>query len=262
MPISEPKVDLSINPFDLTGKRVIVTGASRGIGRAIALAFAARGASVFAVARSAEDLNETVRLAAEHPGSIMAWTVDLTSPDVAPLLIEAAATALGGIDILVNNAGLDIEHAIEEHTLDEWNAVFDVNVRSVFLLCKAAEGHLKDGGGKVVNVASMLGHIASRANLGYISSKHALVGFTRALAVDWALEDVQVNAIGPGFVETDMLASATSDEATRAYIRRVIPQGRWAQPEEMTGAAIFLASDASDYVTGQTIIVDGGFSIQ
>lgn len=262
MPISEPKVDLSINPFDLTGKRAIVTGASRGIGRAIALAYAARGASVFAVARSAEHLDETVKLAADHPGSITTWTADLASPDTAPSLVEAAVSALDGIDILVNNAGLDVEHGIEEHTLEEWNAVFDLNVRSVFLLCKAAESHLKDGGGKVVNVASMLGHIAMRADIGYISSKHALVGFTRALAVDWARKGVQVNAIGPGFVETDMLASATNDEAASAYIRRVVPQGRWAQPEEITGAAIFLASGASDYMTGQTIIVDGGFSIQ
>lgn len=244
--------------FSVNGKRVIVSGASQGIGRAITLGFAERGARVFAVARSESGLAETARMAQGFAGSVTRHAVDLRAPDSPKETIAAAVQAFGGIDVLVNNAGHDVEKVIEETSPDEWDDVLDLNVRSVFLMCKEAAPYLKDGGGKVVNIASVLGHIAMRQDIAYVTSKHAVVGFTRALALDWARQGVQVNAIGPGYVETRMLARAVADEASARYMRRDTPQGRWANPEEMVGTAIFLSSAASDFMTGQLVLVDGG----
>ncbi|WP_194238355.1 SDR family NAD(P)-dependent oxidoreductase [Streptomyces spongiae] len=259
---AEPAIDLRSNLFDVTGKRTVVTGASRGIGRALALAFAAQGAQVFAVARSADGLAETRQQSAGYPGSLVTHQADLRHPDQIEGTVAAAVAELGGIDILVNNAGYDVEHTVEETSIEEWNDVIDLNLRSTFLLCKAASPHLKEGGGKVVNIASMLGHIAIRGDVAYIASKHGVVGLTRALALDWARSGVNVNAVGPGFVKTDMLASALEDEAAQRYIKRQTPLGRWAVPEEMAGAVLFLASAASDFMTGQMILVDGGVTAQ
>ncbi|WGY02876.1 SDR family oxidoreductase [Nocardioides sp. QY071] len=249
--------------FDLTGRRTIVTGASRGIGRAITLGFAARGAQVVAVARSAGDLEETSRLAADSPGAVHPLTGDLRGASDGPAqVVERAVDLLGGLDVLVNNAGYDNEQGIDDTTAEEWDKVIDLNVRSTFLLCQAASPFLRDGGGKVVNVASMFGHVGSREELAYITSKHAVMGMTKALALEWARKDIQVNALCPGFVDTEMLARAMADEAAAKYLRRMTPLGRWAQPEEMVGPAVFLASAASDFMTGQALIVDGGYTAQ
>ncbi|MEU1517541.1 SDR family oxidoreductase [Streptomyces sp. NPDC005811] len=262
MTISRPEAKSLTDAFGLTGKRAIVTGASRGIGRAITLAFAAVGAQVCAVARSRSGLAETVSLAEGLEGSVTAVEGDLTSPDGIADTVEAAADALGGIDILVNNAGLDNEESLDRTSLEVWQQVFDLNVRSVFLVCKAAAPYLLEGGGKVINVASMFGQVGVRGEIAYVTSKHAVVGFTKALAMEWARKGIQVNSLGPGFVETDMLKAAASDEAVAAFMRRSTPMGRWAQPEEMTGAAVFLASSASDFMTGQLLLVDGGYTAQ
>jgi len=249
--------------FDLTGRRAIVTGASRGIGRAIALGFAARGAQVVAVARSAEDLEETSRMAADSTGAVFALTGDLRGTSDGPArVVEGAVELLGGLDVLVNNAGYDNEQGIDDTTAEEWDKVIDLNVRSTCLLCQAASPHLRDGGGKVVNVAAMFGHVGSREELAHITSKHAVMGMTKALALEWARKGIQVNALCPGFVDTEMLARAMADEAAAKYLRRMTPLGRWAQPEEMVGPAVFLASAASDFMTGQALIVDGGYTAQ
>jgi NAD(P)-dependent dehydrogenase (short-subunit alcohol dehydrogenase family) len=153
-----------------------------------------------------------------------------------------------------------VEKVLEDTTLQEWDDVLDLNVRSIFLMCKEAAEHLKDGGGRVINIASVLGHIGMREDLAYVTSKHAVVGFTRALALDWARKGVRVNAIGPGYFETEMIARAVADEPSAKYMRRDTPLGRWGQPEELVGATIFLASQASDFMTGQLVLVDGGKS--
>lgn len=249
--------------FDLTGRRAIVTGASRGIGRAIVLEFAARGAQVVAVARSEKDLEETRTLAEECAGSVFPLVADLRGASDGPAqVVQRAVEHLGGLDVLVNNAGYDNEQGIDDTTTEEWDKVIDLNVRSLFLLCQAASPYLTDGGGKVVNIASMFGHVAAREELAYVTSKHAVMGMTKALALEWARKGVQVNALCPGFVDTEMLARALGDEASAKYLRRMTPLGRWAQPEEMVGAAVFLASAASDFMTGQALIVDGGYSAQ
>jgi NAD(P)-dependent dehydrogenase (short-subunit alcohol dehydrogenase family) len=254
-------VQASKDMFDLTGRRALVTGASRGIGRAITLAFAERGARVLAVARSEGDLRETASLAPE--GAVEVHVADMRDQAAIENSVDVAVSQLGGIDILVNNAADDHDSAIEETDLSVWQRVLELNLQSCWLLSRAASPHLRaDGGGKVINVASMLGVVAVRNDSAYIAAKHGLVGLTRALALEWARRDVQVNALAPGFVETAMMAENLDNENVTKWIKRNTPQGRWAQPEEMTGPVVFLASRASDFMTGQVLVVDGGWTVQ
>lgn len=252
-----------VDEFDLTGRRALVTGASRGIGRAIATAFARRGASVLAVARSADSLAETKASAEGLTGSIEVLVADLRSQESIAQAVEEAGERLGGIDILVNNAADDHESPIEDTDLSTWQRVLELNLQSCFLMTQAASAYLKaDGGGKVINVSSMLGTVAVRDDVAYVSAKHGLIGLTRATALEWARKNVQVNALAPGFVETEMLAPALADPDTAAYLRRSTPVGRIAQPGEIASAAVFLASRGSDFMTGQTLVVDGGYTAQ
>ncbi len=249
--------------FDLSGRRALVTGASRGIGRAIATAFARRGAAVLGVARSADSLAETKASADGLRGSIDVLVADLRSPESISQAVEEASTRLGGLDILVNNAADDHESRIEDTDLATWQRVLELNLQSCFLLTQAASPYLKaDGGGKVINLSSMLGTVAVREDVAYISAKHGLIGLTRATALEWARKNVQVNALAPGFVETEMLAPSLADPDIAAYMRRTTPAGRVAQPEEIASAAVFLASRASDFMTGQALVVDGGYTAQ
>jgi NAD(P)-dependent dehydrogenase (short-subunit alcohol dehydrogenase family) len=194
---------------------------------------------------------------------VLPVAADLRSSSNGPSqVVERAVELVGGLDVLVNNAGYDNEQSIDDTTAEEWDKVIDLNVRSLFLMCQAASPYLRDGGGKVVNIASMFGHVAAREELAYVTSKHAVMGMTKALALEWARKGIQVNALCPGFVDTEMLARAMSDDASAKYLRRMTPVGRWAQPEEMVGPAVFLASAASDFMTGQALIVDGGYTTQ
>lgn len=253
-----PDADL----FDLTGKRALVTGASRGIGRAIALGYAARGAHVVCAARDEEALRATVAEAQGLAGRLDYVVADLHDVEAPARTISAAAMLLGGLDILVNNAGSDAPTSIEKLELSEWQRVVRLNLDSAFLLTQAASPYLRDGGGKIVNVVSMLGTVAVPYDLAYVTTKTALIGFTRAVAVEWGHKGVQVNALCPGFVETAMTAGNLADESTADFMRTRTPMRRWAQPEEMVGPAVFLASAASDFMTGQVLIVDGGYTAQ
>jgi NAD(P)-dependent dehydrogenase (short-subunit alcohol dehydrogenase family) len=246
--------------FDLAGKRAVVTGASRGIGRAIALGYAQRGADVVCVARDENALQDVAAAADGLPGRVCSVVGDLQDVEAPAEVIAAAVERLGGLDILVNNAGSDAPTSIEKLALPEWQRVVRLNLDSAFLLTQAASPHLRDGGGKVVNVVSMLGTVAVAYDLAYVTTKTALIGFTRAVAVEWGHKGVQVNALCPGFVETAMTASNLADDATADYMRSRTPMRRWAQPEEMVGPAVFLASAASDFMTGQLLIVDGGYT--
>ncbi|GAA3649582.1 SDR family oxidoreductase [Nocardioides ginsengisoli] len=249
------------DPFDIAGRRAIVSGASRGIGRAIALGLAQRGAHVLGMARSEEGLKETAALGADAPGTIDILATDLRTPESAEAAILTAAETLGGIDILVNNAADDHDSPIEKTDLATFQRVLELNLQSCWVMSKAASPFLKDGGGKVINIASVLGLVAIRDDSAYIAAKHGLVGLTKALALEWARKGVQVNAIAPGYVETAMLPQL-GHEGVADYIRKQVPMGRWSQPEEYAAPAIFLASAASDYVTGQVLVVDGGLTAQ
>lgn len=246
--------------FDLTGRRALVTGASRGIGRAIALALAQNGAHVFGAARSEQGLAETAELASGASGSFDSASIDLRSAEGIDSCVAQAAESLGGLDILVNNAADDHESTIEDTDPAVWDRVLDLNLRSCWLMTRAASPYLRDGGGKVINIASILGLVGIRNDSAYVAAKHGLIGVTRAVALEWARSGVQVNAIAPGFAQTAMLPDLTTNDAAANYIRKQVPMGRWAQPEEFAGAAVFLASRASDYVTGHVLVVDGGLT--
>jgi NAD(P)-dependent dehydrogenase (short-subunit alcohol dehydrogenase family) len=248
--------------FDIAGKRAVVSGASRGIGRAIAVALAQHGAHVLGVARSEDGLGETAELAKGASGSFDALSADLLSPDSIEACIAHSARQLGGIDILVNNAADDHDSSIEKTDLSVWRRVMDLNLQSGWLMMKAASPYLKDGGGSVINIASVLGLIAVRNDSAYIAAKHGLIGATRAIALEWARTGVRVNAIAPGYVQTAMLPDLEADQAAADYIRNDVPMGRWSQPEEYAGPTIFLASKASGYVTGQVLVVDGGVTVK
>jgi len=252
---------LLVPDFDLTGRRALVTGASRGIGQAIAVGFAQQGAHVIGVARSEDGLKETAELAADTPGSFAVYAADLRSPEAIEACVVHTAQTLGGIDILVNNAGDDHDSSIEDTDLSVWQRILDLNLQSCWLLTKAASPYLKDGGGKVINIASVLGLIAMRDDSAYIAAKHGLVGLTRAIGLEWARNGVQVNAIAPGYVETAMLPGLDNEDVAK-YIRRQVPMGRWSQPSELVGPAVFLASNASSYMTAQVLVVDGGVTVQ
>lgn len=251
----------SQDEFDLHGKRILITGASRGIGQAIAAGFARRGAHMVGVARSVDGLAETSSMCDGSAGSFTALPADLRSPESIAAVVDEAVATLGGLDVLVNNAADDHDSAIEDTSLETWQRVLDLNLQSCFVMCQRSSAALRaDGGGKVINVASVLGTVGLRDDSAYVSAKHGLIGLTRALSLEWARRGVQVNALAPGFVETAMVN--TQDEGIAGFIRSKTPMGRWASVDEMVGPAVFLASRASDFMTGQVLVVDGGYTAQ
>ncbi len=245
--------------FDLTGRRALVTGASRGIGQAIAVALARRGADVLAVARTVQGLEETVAAAAGSSGSVRFRAVDLRRADALQDTVEHAVEVLGGLDILVNNAAADHWSDIEDTELATFQEVMQLNLQSCWLLCRAASPYL-GADASVINVASMLGTVGIRHETAYVAAKHALVGVTRALAVEWGRRGVRVNALCPGWVETANTIAGLQQEDFATWVLSGTPMRRWAQPDEMTGPAVFLASSASGFMTGQVLVVDGGWT--
>ncbi|MBS1842800.1 MAG: glucose 1-dehydrogenase [Actinobacteria bacterium] len=247
--------------FALRGRRVLITGASRGIGHEFAHALSECGANVFCVARSAEKLDQLVADISGRGGAAACRAADLSNEDEVRSTVAKAAEHMGGIDILINNAGNDFEAPIEETSTEQWSDVLDLNLTACFLMCREAAGALKaDGGGKVINVASLYGLISGPDNVAYISSKTGMIGLTRGLAVEWAQQGVQVNALCPGFITTEMTEPYRADESTNRAILERTPAGRWGEPQDLVGAAIFLASSASDFMTGISLAIDGGIT--
>ncbi len=249
------------NPFDLTGRRALVTGGATGIGESIALALASAGADVALTFHS--HAPEVVQGKIEAMGrSAVAVKADFTGMDeaAATQVVGFAKDALGGLDILVNNAGIIHREDSTEMPLKEWRRVMSVNLDSVWLLSQAAGRHMVAlGTGKIITVASVLSHQGGLRVPGYASSKHAVLGLTRALCNEWAPHGVNVNAIAPGYTATDNTQALRDDpDRSRALLER-IPAGRFAEPSEIAGAAVFLASDAANYCHGSTITVDGGW---
>lgn len=249
--------------FDLSDKRVLVTGASRGIGRAIAEGFLARGARVFAVARSEGALRELRAMAEREGWDCSSRAMDLFGPDAAAEAVSAASAALGGLDVLVNNAGVDVEKSAFQMSLEEFRYVMDFNVLTNFVLMReAARIFVAQRAGKIVNVTSGLSAVGIHDDSAYVASKHGLLGLTRALAIEWGPTNVQVNALAPGWVRTEMTKADVGVQENLAWILDRTPLRRVAEPSEMVGAAVFLASRASDYMTGQTVFVDAGWTAQ
>ncbi|WP_076071482.1 2-dehydro-3-deoxy-D-gluconate 5-dehydrogenase KduD [Sphingomonas montana] len=246
------------NPFDLTGKVAIVTGANTGIGQAIAVALATAGADIAAVGRSACD--ETLALVEGVGRKAIFLRADLgTIAPVAGLVADTVAQ-LGRLDILVNNAGIIRRNDAVDFTEEDWDAVIDTNLKSTFFLCQAAGRHMiAAGSGRIINIASMLSFQGGIRVPSYTASKSGVAGLTKLLANEWAAKGVTVNAIAPGYVATNNTAALQADEARNKSILDRIPAGRWADPADMGGAAVFLASRAADYVNGHILAVDGGW---
>jgi 2-deoxy-D-gluconate 3-dehydrogenase len=244
--------------FDLTGKVALITGANTGIGQAIALALALAGADIACVGRSAAD--ETVAKATALGRKAINIRADLsTTAPIADVVAEARA-AFGQIDILVNNAGIIRRADSVDFTEADWDAVIDTNLKSVFFLCQAVGKHMiVQGGGKIINIASMLSFQGGVRVPSYTASKSGVAGLTKLLANEWAAKGVNVNAIAPGYIATNNTAALQADETRNRQILDRIPAGRWGAADDLGGAAVFLASSAANYVHGHILAVDGGW---
>ncbi|MBO9713251.1 2-dehydro-3-deoxy-D-gluconate 5-dehydrogenase KduD [Sphingomonas sp.] len=246
------------NPFDLGGKVAVVTGANTGIGQGIALALAAAGANVAAVGRTpAEETVAKVRALGRKAEIVSA---DLSTIEPVGRVVDEAVDKLGGLDILVNNAGIIRRADSLDFTEEDWDAVVDTNLKSVFFLCQAAARHMVGhGGGKIINIASMLTFQGGIRVPSYTASKSGIGGLTKLLANEWAGKGINVNAIAPGYIATNNTAALQADETRNRQIMERIPAGRWGDPADLGGAAVFLASSAADYVQGHILAVDGGW---
>jgi NAD(P)-dependent dehydrogenase (short-subunit alcohol dehydrogenase family) len=244
-------------------KVVLVTGGSKGIGRAIALALAEDGADVALAARSPEPLEKTAREIEERGRRALAVPTDVTDPEACRSLIERVTTELGGLDVLVNNAGAaPFLATFESARLEGWEKYFRITFTgAVYCTHAAAPALLGRPGTSVINVASVAAFIASPGLTYYAAAKGALVSFTQTLAREWAPHGVRVNAIAPGFVETDMNVTARQDPSFHESIRSQIPLGRWGTVEDVAGVARFLVSDAAAWMTGSVVVIDGGQSL-
>jgi 2-dehydro-3-deoxy-D-gluconate 5-dehydrogenase len=250
---------LSTGLFSLEGRRALVTGASRGLGAAIAEAFAQAGADV-AVHGQATPTDATCARVRAAGRRALPLRGDLGDPTVPERLVEETVQGLGGLDILVNNAGLIRRAPAVETTDEDWEQLLQVDLGSVFRLCRAAGRHmLERGSGKVINVASLLSFQGGIRVPAYTAAKSAVAGLTRALANEWAPRGIGVNAIAPGYMVTDNTEALRNDPERSRQILERIPAGRWGEPRDIVGAALFLASAASDYVSGHVVVVDGGW---
>jgi 2-deoxy-D-gluconate 3-dehydrogenase len=244
--------------FDLTGKVAIVTGANTGIGQGIALALADAGADIAAVGRTpAEETVAKVRALGRRAEIVSA---DLSTIEPVGRVVDETVDKFSGLDILVNNAGIIRRADAVDFTEEDWDAVVDTNLKSVFFLCQAAGRHMiANGGGKIINIASMLTFQGGIRVPSYTASKSGIGGLTKLLANEWAAKGVNVNAIAPGYIATNNTAALQADEARNKSILDRVPAGRWGDASDLGGAAVFLASRASDYVQGHILAVDGGW---
>jgi len=244
--------------FSLADRRALVTGANTGIGQAIAVALAQAGADVALAGRSQP--GETLALIGAAGRKAVSITADLSSTEPLARVVEETVAGLGGIDILVNNAGIIRRNDLAQFTEEDWDAVVDTNLKSLFFLSQAASRYLTaQGRGKIINIASLLSFQGGIRVPSYAAAKSGVAGVTRAMANELAPANVQVNAIAPGYIATNNTAALQADETRNRQILERIPSGRWGRPEDIAGTAVFLASGASDYVTGQVLAVDGGW---
>ncbi|MFB6172689.1 MAG: SDR family NAD(P)-dependent oxidoreductase [Haloarculaceae archaeon] len=254
-------IDVS-EQFDLAGQVAVVTGGTRGIGRAIALGLAQAGADVVATSRTRSDVTAVAEEIEALGRETLVQPTDVSDPDAVAALIEHTAADLGGVDVVVNNAGFNPNSALgTPDRVDEaaFEEVLAVNLRGAYSCAHAAADHLVADGGSVVNVASVGGLVGLPRQHPYVASKHGLVGITKSMALDWA-PDVRVNALAPGYVATDLTTDLQENEDLRASILDRTPLDRFADPAEIAGPAVFLASEAASFVTGSVLSVDGGWT--
>ncbi len=235
--------------FDLKGRTALVTGSTRGLGLAIARALAGAGARVAVNGRTAAACDAACLVGG------LAAPFDVTDEAA----VAAGVARLGHVDVLVNNVGITLRKPLEEFSLEEWRRILDVNLTSAFLVSRAvAPAMIERGRGKIVNVCSLMSEVARETTGPYAATKGALKLLTQSMCADWARHGIQANGIGPGYLRTDLNQALQADPAFNSWLRQRVPAGRWGEPSELGGAAIFLASAASDFVNGQILYVDGG----
>jgi 2-deoxy-D-gluconate 3-dehydrogenase len=247
--------------FRLDGRVALVTGASRGLGAAMAVALAGAGADVVLHASQQPAAGTAAAIAEATGRTPVTLTADLVDRMASDRLVADTLAAFGRLDILINNAGLIRREPAATHGDDDWDRVLEVDLTSVFRLCRAAGRHMieRGQGGKIVNVASLLSFQGGITVPGYAAAKGGVMQLTKALANEWAPHRINVNAIAPGYMETDNTAALRADAVRHRQITERIPAGRWGTPQDLAGAAIFLSSPASDYVNGHVLVVDGGW---
>ena len=249
-----------MNPFDLTGRLAVVTGARRGIGRAIARALAHAGADIIAVSATLEPGSAVEKDVTGAGRSFEAIRADFADPHAVKTLGQDLAGRARGVDILINNAGTIRRAPAAAHSDTDWTLVLQVNLSAQFTLARALGARMIErAGGKIIFTASLLSYQGGITVPGYTAAKHAIAGLTKALANEWAPHGVNVNAIAPGYIATDNTQALQDDPERSAAILTRIPAGRWGNPDDLAGAAVFLASDAAAYIHGTILPVDGGW---
>jgi NAD(P)-dependent dehydrogenase (short-subunit alcohol dehydrogenase family) len=244
----------------LDGRRALVTGAGRGIGRACALALLRAGASVTLVARSLEDLEDVAEEAGPLGAEAIPHVADVRDEGQVEGVVEAAMQR-GGIDVCVNGAGVNRPGPTVDSSLEDWELVIDTNLRGTFLVCRAVGRRLLEAGrsGRIINISSQMGTVGYPGRAIYCASKHGVEGLTKALAVEWAKDGIAVNAVAPTFIRTPLTEPMFEDPAFRDDVLRRMPMGRIFEPEDVTGTVLFLASDAAGMFTGEVLRCDGGW---
>jgi gluconate 5-dehydrogenase len=248
--------------FNLSGKTALVTGGSKGIGFAIARGLAQQGANVVIAARTEKQLEAARHQIQSQTGKkVWSFAFDLADVKAIPGHFGNIVAQTQGMDILVNCAGTTLRKRAEDITLEEWNRVIELNLTSVLVICQAFCQHRKEvgGGGKIINIGSLMCHAARPTTAAYASAKGGLILLTKTLAVEWAKYNINVNAIGPGYIATELTAPLQADKDFNRWVLSKTPLGRWGHPDDLVGAAILLATKAGDFITGQIIYVDGGW---
>ncbi len=250
-----------LDALKLTGKNALVTGSQQGLGAGVALGFAEAGANVMVHGIEAEKAEAVRNQICQATGvQVLSVVGDVCDADFCEHMIARTVEGLGSIDILVNNAGIIRRAPAVEHPLADWQAVIETNLNSIFRLCQAAGRRmLAQGHGKIINIASLLSFQGGVFVPGYAAAKGGVAQLTKALANEWASKGVNVNAIAPGYMATDNTAALRADPQRSRQILERIPAGRWGTPRDLAGAAVFLASSASDYINGHVLVVDGGW---